>query len=230
MNAYARPHRARSTRRSTPSSRCRIAAACSRRPMRATPQLARGEYLRLDARLPARGQGSDRDQGHPHHAGSRIFKDFVPAADAIVVERMKRAGGIIIGKTNTPEFGLGSQHLQRRVRPHAQRLRPDQDRRADRAAAPASRSRCACCRSPTAAITAARCAIPAAFNNVFGFRPSYGRVPAQGLDVFYACDGRAGADGAHRARPRHAAVGAGRLRPAPAAVEPAGPGAVRASR
>src|SRR5258708_9723904 len=40
--------------------------------------------------------------------GSRIFKDFVPAADAIVVERVKRAGAIIIGKTNTPEFGLGS--------------------------------------------------------------------------------------------------------------------------
>ena len=32
----------------------------------------------------------------------------MPAADAIVVERMKRAGGIVIGKTNTPEFGLGS--------------------------------------------------------------------------------------------------------------------------
>ena len=40
--------------------------------------------------------------------GSRIFKDFVPTADAIIVERVKRAGSIIIGKTNTPEFGLGS--------------------------------------------------------------------------------------------------------------------------
>jgi amidase len=40
--------------------------------------------------------------------GSRIFKDFVPAADAIMVERLKAAGAIIIGKTNTPEFGLGS--------------------------------------------------------------------------------------------------------------------------
>src|SRR5260370_28281564 len=41
--------------------------------------------------------------------GSSIFKDFVPQEDAIHVERIKRAGGIIIGKTNTPEFGLGSQ-------------------------------------------------------------------------------------------------------------------------
>src|SRR5260370_5087523 len=41
--------------------------------------------------------------------GSPILKDFVAQEDAIHVERIKRAGGIIIGKTNTPEFGLGSQ-------------------------------------------------------------------------------------------------------------------------
>src|SRR5260370_8247748 len=41
--------------------------------------------------------------------GSPILEDFVPQEDAIYVERIKRAGGIIIGKTNTPEFGLGSQ-------------------------------------------------------------------------------------------------------------------------
>jgi amidase len=41
--------------------------------------------------------------------GSPIFKDFVPPADAIMVERMRAAGAIIIGKTNTPEFGHGSQ-------------------------------------------------------------------------------------------------------------------------
>ena len=39
----------------------------------------------------------------------RILKDFIAPVDAIFVERMKRAGSIIIGKTNTPEFGLGSQ-------------------------------------------------------------------------------------------------------------------------
>ena len=38
--------------------------------------------------------------------GSRFFEDFVPEMDAVVVERMKRAGAVIIGKTNTPEFGL----------------------------------------------------------------------------------------------------------------------------
>jgi amidase len=41
--------------------------------------------------------------------GSRIFADFVPQEDSYVVERMRGAGAIIIGKTNVPEFGFGSQ-------------------------------------------------------------------------------------------------------------------------
>ncbi len=41
--------------------------------------------------------------------GSPIFKDNVPTTDAIMVERVKRAGAITVGKTNTPEFGAGSQ-------------------------------------------------------------------------------------------------------------------------
>jgi amidase len=41
--------------------------------------------------------------------GSRIFKDHVPDHDALVVERVRDAGAISVGKTNTPEFGAGSQ-------------------------------------------------------------------------------------------------------------------------
>jgi amidase len=41
--------------------------------------------------------------------GSRIYKDNIPERDSIIVERAKKAGAITIGKTNTPEFGAGSQ-------------------------------------------------------------------------------------------------------------------------
>jgi amidase len=41
--------------------------------------------------------------------GSPIFRDFVAAADPLVVQRIRRAGAILMGKTNTPEFGAGSQ-------------------------------------------------------------------------------------------------------------------------
>ena len=41
--------------------------------------------------------------------GSLAFKDFVPDVDSLPVERLKKAGAISLGKTNTPEFGAGSQ-------------------------------------------------------------------------------------------------------------------------
>ena len=41
-------------------------------------------------------------------SGSLIYKDHVPAEDHILAERLKAAGAIVIGKTNTPEFGAGS--------------------------------------------------------------------------------------------------------------------------
>ncbi|WP_083099491.1 amidase [Pseudophaeobacter leonis] len=40
--------------------------------------------------------------------GSPLFKDFVPSKDELFVARLRAAGAILIGKTNTPEFGLGS--------------------------------------------------------------------------------------------------------------------------
>jgi amidase len=40
--------------------------------------------------------------------GSALFRDHVPAEDDLVVTRLRRAGAIILGKTNTPEFGFGA--------------------------------------------------------------------------------------------------------------------------
>jgi amidase len=41
--------------------------------------------------------------------GSLVYKNFVPDQDALIVERLREAGAIGVGKTNTPEFGAGSQ-------------------------------------------------------------------------------------------------------------------------
>ena len=51
--------------------------------------------------------------------GSPLLRDFVPTQDGLMVQRMKAAGCIVIGKTNTPEFGLGSHTFN-----NAQCLRP----------------------------------------------------------------------------------------------------------
>jgi amidase len=45
--------------------------------------------------------------------GSLLYKDNVPTVDAIVVERLKKAGAIIIGKTNTPEFTAGASTINK---------------------------------------------------------------------------------------------------------------------
>jgi amidase len=47
--------------------------------------------------------------GFPQTKGSPIYRDFMPHADSVLVERIRRAGAIPIGKTNVPEFGMGSQ-------------------------------------------------------------------------------------------------------------------------
>ena len=41
--------------------------------------------------------------------GSPIYKDHIPTQNALIVDRLQAAGAITVGKTNTPEFGAGSQ-------------------------------------------------------------------------------------------------------------------------
>src|SRR6185369_2406301 len=47
-------------------------------------------------------------KGLPFTQGSPIFRDVVATVDSIMVERLRAAGVIFVGKTNTPEFGFGS--------------------------------------------------------------------------------------------------------------------------
>jgi amidase len=71
--------------------------------------LARGADLGPLAGLPVAHKDLVPTRGVRTTFGSRIYRDFVPDADAILVERLREAGAIMIGKTNTPEFGAGSQ-------------------------------------------------------------------------------------------------------------------------
>ena len=70
---------------------------------------ARGEALGLLHGLPMVHKDLAETKGICTTLGSPLFKDFIPDRTALIVERMQNAGGITLGKSNTPEFGAGSQ-------------------------------------------------------------------------------------------------------------------------
>jgi len=71
-------------------------------------ELASGRPVGMLHGLPAAFKDLESAVGFPFTKGSPIFKDVMPAEDTVIVERLRRAGVIPIGKTNVPEFGMGS--------------------------------------------------------------------------------------------------------------------------
>ncbi len=110
--------------------------------------------------------------------GSPIFADQVAAEDDLVVARMRAAGAIIIGKTNTPEFGLGS-HTFNPV--HGVTRNPYDLERSAGGSSGGAAAALACRMLPVADGSDMMGSLrnPAAWNNVYGFRPSWGRVPSE---------------------------------------------------
>ena len=108
--------------------------------------------------------------------GSPLLRDFVPTEDGLMVQRMKAAGCIVIGKTNTPEFGLGSHTFNEVFG-------------VTRNAFDARKSAGGSSGGGAVALATRMLAVadgsdfmgslrnPPAWNNVFGLRPSQGRVP-----------------------------------------------------
>ena len=109
-------------------------------------------------------------------SGSPLLRDFVPAVDALLVDRVKAAGGIVVGKTNTPEFGFGSHTFNEVF--GATRNAYDPTRSAGGSSGGAAVA-LAMRMLPVADGSDSMGSLrnPAAWNNVFGFRPSLGRVP-----------------------------------------------------
>lgn len=74
---------------------------------RATEELARGKRRGPLHGLPVGIKDTTPTAGLRTTYGSPLYRDHVPERDALVVERLKRAGAIVLGKTNTPEFAAG---------------------------------------------------------------------------------------------------------------------------
>ncbi len=108
--------------------------------------------------------------------GSPIFKDFIPDQDEILVERLHAAGAITIGKTNTPEFGAGSQTFNEVF---GETLNPYDLTKTCGGSSGGAAVALACGLMPIAdgSDLGGSLRNPASFCNVVGLRPSPGRVP-----------------------------------------------------
>src|SRR4029434_6654478 len=74
---------------------------------RATDALSRGSALPPLFGVPVGIKDVTPTKGIRTTYGSKLFEDHVPDEDALVVQRLRAAGAIVIGKTNTPEFAFG---------------------------------------------------------------------------------------------------------------------------
>ncbi|TNC20084.1 amidase [Amycolatopsis alkalitolerans] len=109
--------------------------------------------------------------------GSPVLRDNVPEADELIVERLRAAGVITLGKTNVPEFAAGSHTFNPLFGATRNPYRPDRSAGGSSGGAAAA---LACGLHPLAdgSDMGGSLRNPASFNNVVGLRPAPGRVPS----------------------------------------------------
>ena len=108
--------------------------------------------------------------------GSPIYKDFVPGENMLIVDRAQQAGAITMGKTNTPEFGAGSQTFNEVF---GETLNPYDLTKTCGGSSGGAAVALACGMLPIAdgSDMGGSLRNPANFNNIVGFRTAPGRVP-----------------------------------------------------
>lgn len=148
--------------------------------------LMRGESMGWMHGIPQAIKDLSNVQGLRTTLGSPLMKDFVANEDGLMAQRMKAAGAIVIGKTNTPEFGLGSHTFNEVFGPTRNAWNPTKSAGGSSGgAAVALAQRMLPVADGSDFMGSLR--NPAGWNHVFGMRPSQGRVPMwPAQDVFIA--------------------------------------------
>jgi amidase len=142
----------------------------------ADQRAARGEPLGPLHGLPIAFKDLQPAVGFPFTEGSPIFRNRMPDADSVLVERLRRAGAIPIGKTNVPEFGMGS-HTYNRV--YGTTVNPYDVTKSAGGSSGGAGAALASGMLPIAdgSDFGGSLRNPANFNNVVGMRPTVGLVP-----------------------------------------------------
>ena len=137
---------------------------------------ARGAKLGPLHGLPAAHKDLRETRGIRTTYGSPLYRDFIPKENDLIIDRLQAAGAITLGKTNTPEFGAGSQTFNTVF---GATHNPWDLTKTCGGSSGGAAVALACGLVPVAdgSDTGGSLRNPAAFCNVVGFRPSVGRVP-----------------------------------------------------
>ena len=152
----------------------KVALAAARE---AEEAIARGGYLGPMHGIPVAVKDQLWTKGTRTTGGSRFLADFFPEEDATVVDNLKKAGAIILGKTNMTEFAIGGPH--RYSVPH----NPwDLDAYPGRSSSGSGVATSAfLCSTSIGEDTGGSIRIPATFCGIVGLRPTWGLVSRYGL-------------------------------------------------
>lgn len=136
----------------------------------------RGEPLGPLAGIPTSVKDLTATAGVRTTQGSLIYQDWIPSQDDLCVARLKQAGAILIGKTNTPEFGMGAHVTNPLYGPTATPYDPSRTSGGSSGGAAVSVATGMC---PLAHGTDMGGSVrtPASFCGVVGLRPAVGRIP-----------------------------------------------------
>jgi aspartyl-tRNA(Asn)/glutamyl-tRNA(Gln) amidotransferase subunit A len=155
-----------------------VTAAAARREAKAAERAAtrRGARLGPLHGVPFSVKDLVNTRGVRTTFGSPLFRDNVPTEDAPMVERLRAAGGIMVGKTNTPTFGwIGATHnllFGPTRNPWNLERTPGGSSGGASAAVSAGLAPLAVGTDGGGSIR-----IPASFTGIFGHKPSFGRIP-----------------------------------------------------
>jgi len=144
---------------------------------RADRRLSDGAAVGALHGLPFAFKDLDPVVGFPMTRGSPIFKDFMPAEDSVLAERLRAAGALPIGKTNVSEFGMGS-HTYNQV--YGTTLNPYDLTKTAGGSSGGAGAALAAGLLPLASGSDLGGSLrnPANFNNIVALRPTVGLVPS----------------------------------------------------